>query len=166
MIGIGLMRKHLVLYNRIIRGQYLIKGISKMKAEEVKKFFNDKLKSVKIGDKEYYLPKDNQKNFNPEIGFFKARELFKELVDNNLKKGKVTVKKNEPKPSNAPEPIVKKNIIIKKKVVDKPVVKPVVKKLKIKKPEDKSTSVAQEQPIRRIKEAPIRRKKKKVIEEK
>ena len=163
MIGIGLMRKHLVQYNRGIKDVYLIKGVSKMKADEVKKVFNERLKSVKMGDTvqgkgkapfDYYVP--DTSSFDIPYDDQKFRDLMKP---------KEKVKKNEAKPSNAPKPIVKKNIIIKKKVVVKPVVKPAVKPV-VKKPEDKSTSVAREQPIRRVREAPIRRKKKKVIEEK
>lgn len=130
MVGIGLMKKHLVLYNRVIRSQYLIKGISKMKADEVKKNFNYKLKPTKIKDNEYYFPIDNQKNFNQAIGSVKRKKLFMELIDNNLKKTKEKVKKQAVK-SNAPEPIPKKKADVVKPVVKKK------KKFKISKKGDK-----------------------------
>ena len=123
MIGIGLMKKHLVLYNRGIRNEYLIKGISKMKGDEVKKVFKERLTLLTVGSMEggqkvtyeYYIP--NTSNFDIPYDFKKFRDFMKPK-----EKVKKTVSKEVSKVVSKP-----KNVAV-QKPVEKPVEKPIKKR--------------------------------------
>lgn len=99
MLTISLMKKHLIAFNKSVRKQFIISGVSKLKGDEVKQAFKDNLKLVKVGDyhngekvtKEFYVPY----NTMTDIGY--DPKIFKNLIPDKKEPKKREPKKKEPK---------------------------------------------------------------------
>ena len=89
------MKKHLTMYNKFVRDELLVRGLSKMNKEQIEKEFNQRFKlytGSKSGRKGY-IPKEVQ-GYSPE---YETKDFFKLYEDNQPKKK--PVKKAEPKQS-------------------------------------------------------------------
>jgi len=92
MLTVSLMKKHLIAFNKAVRKQFIISGVSKLKGDEVKKVFKDNLQLVKVGDmdggekvtKEFYVPY----NTMTDIGYDK--KIFKNLMPDKKESKKKT----------------------------------------------------------------------------
>ena len=79
MLTISLMKKHLIAFNKSVRKQFIISGVSKLKGDEVKKVFKDNLQLVKVGDyhsgqkvtKEFYEPYNTMTDISYDPKIFK-----------------------------------------------------------------------------------------------
>jgi len=72
------MKKHLVLYNKMVKAELLVKGLAKMKKEQIEKEFNEnfKLFTGSQSGRKGYIPKDKS-GFSPEYDekdFYKLYE--------------------------------------------------------------------------------------------
>lgn len=92
MLSVSLMKKHLIAFNKAVRKQFIISGVSKLKGDEVKKAFKDNLQLVKVGDmdggekvtKEFYVPY----NTMTDIGY--DSKVFKNLMPDKKESKKKT----------------------------------------------------------------------------
>lgn len=86
------MKKHLLLHNKVAKKEYLIPAIRKMKAEEVKKVFNQNFKMIQSKTEpkiNYFVPKNNAIDYKDQD--------FKKISPLKPRKKAVPKKKEEPK---------------------------------------------------------------------
>ena len=84
------MKKHLILYNKLVKAELLVKGLSKMKKEQIEKEFNQRFKlftGTRSGRKGY-IPK-SLSGFSPE---YDEKDFYKIYEDANPAEKKPTSK--------------------------------------------------------------------------
>jgi len=89
------MKKHLSKYNKLVREDLMIKGLSKMKRDEIEKEFKARFKLYigNISGRKGYIPKEKS-GFSPD---YDTKEFFKMYEDTFNKKSKPSDKKPQVK---------------------------------------------------------------------
>ncbi len=117
------MKKHLILYNKLVRKQ-TYKNVSKMKANQVREIFNRDFRKITSGKdgKEFYAPRKYEVEIEDEIDGHSLFKLLshpkkKEGVPSKIKKKPETKKETKPEPKKETKPEPKKDSVTLKKLV-------------------------------------------------
>lgn len=89
------MKKHLVQYNKFVKDELMVKGLSKMKRAEIEKEFKDRFKLYTggVSGRTGYIPKEKS-GFSPD---YDTKEFFK-IYENTF--NKTSKSKAVKKPAN------------------------------------------------------------------
>ncbi len=148
---VEILKKNLTELNKLLRKEYVLSGVSKMKKDEVIKHFNDRfIESHTKNYRKYFIPKDKYKTGN-----YDAKKHFQNVMDTAMKKyfdkrgpkkqkeePKKEVKKEEPKKVvKKEEPKKKPKFMILREEIDDLLKQTVNKYIKNKPNIEKMTSV-------------------------
>jgi hypothetical protein len=104
---VEILKKNLTELNKLLRKEYVLSGVSKMKKDEVIKHFNDRFtESHTKNYRKYFIPKDKYKTGN-----YDAKKHFQNVMDTAMKK--YFDKRGPKKQKEEPKKVVKKEEPIK-----------------------------------------------------
>lgn len=89
------MKKYLTLYNKKVRSEYTVKGLAKLKKEDIESEFNKRFKKVTKDGMNFYAPK----NFKGLLLNLDEKDL-KDVVTKKVKLVRTVIKKGEEKIAN------------------------------------------------------------------